>query len=40
MCWDKDKFIELDKSIPGNVIFIDHSKICIKKKGTDSNERW
>jgi hypothetical protein len=31
MCGDRDKFMELDKSIKGNVIFADHSKVPIKK---------
>jgi hypothetical protein len=32
MCGDKDKFIELDETIKGNVIFADHLKIVIKGK--------
>jgi len=32
MCGDKDKFIELDEAIRGNVIFTDHSKVVIKGK--------
>jgi hypothetical protein len=34
MYGDKDKFMELDKSIRGNVTFTNHSKISIKKKCT------
>jgi hypothetical protein len=32
MCGDKDKFMELDKAIRGNVTFVDHSKVVIKEK--------
>ena len=32
MCGDKDKLIELDEAIRGNVIFTDHSKVVIKGK--------
>ena len=32
MCVDKDKFMELDKAIKGNVTFVDHSKVAIKLK--------
>ena len=32
MCGDKNKFIELDKAIKGNVTFADHSKVIIKEK--------
>jgi hypothetical protein len=31
---DKDKFIELDEVIRGNVTFTDHSKVVIKGKCT------
>jgi hypothetical protein len=34
MCGDKDKFVELDESIKGNVIFANYSKVSIKEKGT------
>ena len=34
MCGDKDKFMELDEAIRGNVTFADHSKIVIKGKDT------
>jgi hypothetical protein len=30
MCKDKDKFVELDEAIRGNVTFADHSKVVIK----------
>jgi len=30
MCGDKDKFMELDVSIRGNVTFADHLKVVIK----------
>jgi len=33
MCGDKDKFIELDESIKGNVTFLDHLKVPTKGKG-------
>jgi len=32
MCGDKNKFIELDESIRGNVTFTDHSNVAIKGK--------
>jgi hypothetical protein len=32
MFGDKDKFMELDKEIRGNVTFADHSKFIIKEK--------
>jgi len=32
MCGDKDKFMKLDESINGNVIFANHSKVSIKGK--------
>ena len=32
MCVDKDKFMELDKAIKGNVTFVDQSKVAIKEK--------
>jgi hypothetical protein len=31
---DRDKFIEFDELIKGNVTFMDHSKFSINKKGT------
>jgi hypothetical protein len=31
MCGDKDKFMELDEAIRGNVKFADHSKVFIKE---------
>jgi hypothetical protein len=34
MCGDKDKFMELDEAIRGNVTFADHSKVVIKGKDT------
>jgi hypothetical protein len=30
MCGDKDKFMELDEAIGGNVTFMNHSKVIIK----------
>jgi hypothetical protein len=30
MCGDKDKFMELDEAIRGNVTFVDHLKVAIK----------
>jgi hypothetical protein len=33
MCVDKDKFMELDETIIGNVTFADHLKVAIKGKG-------
>jgi hypothetical protein len=33
-CGDKDKFMELDEVIRGNVTFADHSKVVIKEKDT------
>lgn len=39
-CVDKDKFVELDKSIKGNVTFANHSKVSIKERyDPNSNER-
>jgi len=35
MCGDKDKFMELDKAIRGNVTLTDHSKVAIKGKKYD-----
>lgn len=32
MCGDRDKFMKLDKTIKGNVTFVDHLKIVIKEK--------
>jgi hypothetical protein len=32
MCGDKDKFIEFDEAIRGNVTFTSHSKVSIKEK--------
>jgi len=32
MCGDKDKFIEFDEAIRGNVTFAGHSKVSIKEK--------
>jgi len=32
MCRDKNKFLELDGSIRGNVTFADHSNVAIKGK--------
>jgi hypothetical protein len=34
MCGDKDKFMELDEAIKGNVTFVNHSKVAIKGKCT------
>jgi len=34
ICEDKDKFIELDEVIRGNVTFTNHSKVVIKGKCT------
>lgn len=32
ICGDKDKFIELNESISGNVTFANHSKFVMKRK--------
>ena len=32
ICQDKDKFMELDEAIRGNVTFADHSNVVIKEK--------
>jgi hypothetical protein len=34
MCGDKDKFMELDELIKGNVTFVDHLKVFCKRKYT------
>jgi hypothetical protein len=34
MCGDKDKFMELDELIKGNVTFVDHLKVFRKRKYT------
>jgi hypothetical protein len=31
MCGDKDRFMELDEAIRGDVTFANHSKVAIKK---------
>ena len=31
MCGDKDRFMELDEAIRGDVTFANHSKVSIKK---------
>ena len=46
MYGDKDKFMDLDESIKGNIIFVYHSKVFIKEKGMiliqmkDSNHQF
>ena len=35
MCGYKDKLMELDEVIRGNVIFVNHSKVVIKWKRTN-----